>query len=95
MSERKMCHDCPHIREHTVGDETVFFGDFVKKPHPCHNALTLPCIGHMMQLEKLGVDMSNVKQGEFSIKIDYGENGGITCRILTDKGPLPFMKESA
>lgn len=61
MSERKMCHDCPHLKEHETGEEIVFFPDYPKTPHPCHNATHLPCVGHQMQQQKHRLMMATVE----------------------------------
>jgi hypothetical protein len=58
MPARKMCHDCPHLREHTVGDEVFVYtagypAGYLDKIHPCHNAIKLPCVGHQLQVDKM------------------------------------------
>ena len=58
---RQMCVECPHRREHEVGDETMIVTNLgeepqdFKKPHPCHMVMTRPCVGSEMQLEKWGI----------------------------------------
>jgi len=56
-----MCHDCPHKREHEAGDSIVYVVSEDRKPHPCHNAPQLSCIGHQKQLDNI---RNNVYQPE-------------------------------
>ncbi len=54
---RKMCVECPHKREHEVGDEICFVhvggvdADYTK-PHVCHMTADLPCVGSQLQIDK-------------------------------------------
>lgn len=52
---RKMCYDCPH-KPKEDGELRIYLGIVPPdEPHECHNAPTLPCVGHQLQLEKYGV----------------------------------------
>lgn len=50
---RRMCHDCPHKEEHETGTSILVVKGTCGKPHRCHNAPHLPCVGHEMQLENI------------------------------------------
>lgn len=52
MSERKMCHDCPHKEEHEKGGSILLVKGIGNLSHKCHNAMHLPCVGHQMQIRK-------------------------------------------
>lgn len=52
----KLCHDCPHLKRDEGGrlraDEAIQGGGrFKDAPHPCHNAPTTLCRGHVWELE--------------------------------------------
>lgn len=51
-----MCIECPHKREHEVGDE-ICIVDGGKKPHCCHMATHLICAGSQMQYNKIQLNM--------------------------------------
>jgi hypothetical protein len=72
MRDRVMCHDCPHRREHEVGDEIVVFPAFQNKPHACHNAITLPCVGHVQQQQNLRMNVVQVEDYEKVRTIQHG-----------------------
>lgn len=48
---RKHCHDCPHNNTRLNSKVTEVVG-FSTKPHPCHNHLSLPCVGHERELRE-------------------------------------------
>lgn len=52
--KQAMCHDCPHRREHEVGDEVQSFVGEEDGPHPCHIRKVLPCVGHVLSLKNRG-----------------------------------------
>jgi hypothetical protein len=51
-----MCHDCPHKREHEVGDSITIIKGTGNRPHGCHNTMELSCVGHQMQIHKIATN---------------------------------------
>lgn len=78
MNERKMCHDCPHLREHTVGDQIAVFVGFGPGPHKCHNNVARPCQGHVMQLGKIAAGVVQVE--DYPDKLIFAATSGIANR---------------
>jgi hypothetical protein len=74
-----MCHDCPHHREHEVGDEVVVFPEYGEKPHPCHNATHLNCVGSEMQLEKFHLNVCQKEDFETvrTIRVNSSRKGRV------------------
>ena len=73
---RTMCHDCPHRREHEVGDCLVIVGGntpgYNDTRHPCHNAMHLPCVGSEMQFQKFRSNVCQVEDFEEVRTINVG-----------------------
>lgn len=78
MAEMKMCHDCPHKREHEVGDQIALFVGFGPGPHKCHNNVARACVGHVMQRGKIAAGVVQVE--DFTDKIIFDATTGIAKR---------------